>query len=194
MSEDSYTKVKSQFISLCADYSLRRTPHDGAGDEFDQLLASGRFQQIAVHDGALLARTRMVYMKPLTENWRRIGEYLLEINKNNFRALNLVTTIGGHNGPHLNKEGLFCISQGKEEIMMYIKEGKLAQTLFAVEQLLWHLNPDQKGQFVDAKVEQWPLANEGELEWLKQDAAVSSDLGRPAATSRSYWQGWGRRS
>ena len=108
-------------------------------------------------------------MKSRANTWHRIGEFMLEITRNEFMTYNLTLCVDGHHGPHIRTDGTICMTGGREALINLVKRGKLGQALFMLEQLVWHTNPSHEGQFVGANVDQWPLANEGEIAWLMEN-------------------------
>lgn len=175
MSDKAYLKACDEFVALCQAFSpplfSGRISTREATREFERVVGSGRFAQVSVFQGTLLAKTRMVYMKSAVKRWHRIGEFMLEITRNEFRAYNLTLCVADHHGPHIRSDGTICMSEGRELMMALIKNGQLGQALFMLERIVWHTNLSHHGQFNGAHVDQWPLAHEGEIQWQTESTA-----------------------
>lgn len=146
------------YAELCVSFAplhLKPARENDARKEYDDLLASRRFVKIAVHEQSILAKTHMVrcVRKGVTY---RIGEYMIEVAEKYFVAYNLTCQVEQFHGPHINASGTFCMSTaGREEVMMYIAEGRLDQALLLIEHALWLF--DTGTAYGPAQVEKWPI-------------------------------------
>ncbi len=149
-------------MELCVSFAprhLKQGRRENVPKEFDVLAATGKFPRIAVHENLLLARTRMVRVMKDGKTYR-IGEYLLEIGKKHFAAFNLTHKVKGYHGPHINPAGVFCMLEGKDQIMAYIADGKLDLPLLAIESAIWDIGSAMP--YIDVDLEHWPLEETSE--------------------------------
>lgn len=152
-----YRRERNNFRTLCLAFAPKHTKaaiEESALREFDALIASGKFPLLAVQNETLLAKSRFVKISK-DRNVYCLGEYLIDIGKGYFAAYNLTQIVSGCHHPHINKAGQFCMSDGREEIMSFIKEGWLGRALTSVEAALWQTGPGYP--FPDAGLDQWPV-------------------------------------
>ncbi len=160
---DEYIKkVRKEFVRLCVAFApphLKPNREKEAPKEFEAVFASGKFLKIAVHEDCLLAKTRTVRPKKAGKTYQ-LGEYMIEIGSKHFAAFNLTRQLNQFHGPHINASGTFCMTEGREEIMTYIAEGRLNLALHMIEHALWLV--DTGFPYGGVNIENWPLEEEGE--------------------------------
>lgn len=144
------------FVTLCeslAPLQLKESRRTEAPRELAGLLTRGRFQAIAVKDQTLLAKTRVI--RPVYGNvMYELGEFLIEITPVSFAAYNLTRTVEGFHSPHINNEGKFCMTTGRNEIMDAINSGKLHAALYMIEEALWLTGTGLP--YKKAEITNWP--------------------------------------
>lgn len=159
--DTTYLAQRDAFRNLCADFAPPNKKDQialAAADEFDRLVKTQIFPQVAIREGLVLARTRFVWI-PTKDKVYRLGEYLVEIGEHYFSAHNLTKTVSEYHHPHINAAGNVCMRDGREEIMQMIKEGWLARAMWGVESALWIV--DTSSQYPAGGLEKWPVEPDG---------------------------------
>lgn len=164
MHDTTYEAQRRAFQALCAEFAPLHRKDEvtaTADDDFDRLVGSRIFPQIAVHERTLLARSRPVWI-PSGDRVHSLGEYLIEIGGNYFAAHNLTRTVGNCHHPHINPSGTFCMSDGQQEIMQMMRDGRLAAALIAIESAFWQVGPGM--QYQQARLYLWPELERKDIE------------------------------
>lgn len=116
----------------------------------------------------ILATEHVFLIDPETDCEHDIGEFIVIINRKSklvkFENITnrIIQDIKGersltYHHPHINSEGMLCMSEGKTELQDALTEGDLLTTVRIIVKALWSLDV---GQYGPARIEHWPLREE----------------------------------
>lgn len=165
-----YGWLQKQYIHFCQSKFAGKQEPTSLIIDLQNLMAMPEITHITFSENnqgleMLLATTHVHLLEPLTNLEYSIGRFVVRINR---RAKYVVyTNIDGglcelHDGimktvfhhPHINYQGIMCVTQGKEELLEHLCDGKMYDAARIIVRMLWTID---SFPFPDARLEHWPL-------------------------------------
>ncbi len=167
---EDYRWLQKQYIHFCqSKFAGKQDPSDLIID-LQRLMAIPQITHLTFSENSqglemILATTPILLADPSTKRVHHIGRFVVRINR---KAKYIVywnidggiqtwedgknVTIFHH--PHINNQGHMCVTQGREELLEYLCDGKMYD---AATIIMHMLNTLDDFPFPGARIEYWPV-------------------------------------